>query len=259
MKIKQFIQIVKYSFIICAFTSCKKEDTAVSGNTSGTIVNGGTTDITDVVKNNFKSMVTISTTSTSITLKSDGIPDHVSPYWVSSNSLYEDQIEGQNVNPGNIGVQAFAMTIPLKPSEASSKEATSLGPIGMALNGVAIYNDREGGNVAVDASTLKSFDRAGAHNGPGNLYHYHFTGDFTGNDNDYLIGFLRDGFPLYGRKNSDGTYPTDLDANGGHFGVTKEFPDGIYHYHAANVAYLNSRFYVLKSGSYNGTKGTFTF
>ncbi|MBK7290919.1 MAG: hypothetical protein IPI78_12250 [Chitinophagaceae bacterium] len=39
----------------------------------------------------------------------------------------------------------------------------------MALNGVAIFNDR-GGNVPVDAGVLQSFDRAGAHPGPGNTY-----------------------------------------------------------------------------------------
>ena len=66
------------------------------------------------------------------------------------------------------------MTIPINPTEASTKEETTLGPIGMALNGVAIYNDREGGNVPVDAGVLSSMDRGGAHVGPGGTYHYHF-------------------------------------------------------------------------------------
>ena len=83
--------------------------------------------------------------------------------------------------------------------------------------------------------------------------------DITGNDNANLIGFLRDGFPIYARKDNDGTYPSNLDANGDHIGATADFPNGIYHYHAANTAYMGSRFYVLKAGSYNGTKGTFTF
>ena len=192
-------------------------------------------------------------------MRSNGTPDHVSPYWVNTNPLYETQISGQNTNPGMIGVQNFAMTIPTNPVEASSKEATSLGPIGMSLNGVAIFNDREGGNVPVDAGVLLSFDRAGAHPGPGNLYHYHFTGDFTGNDNANLIGFLRDGFPIYARRDNDGSYPSNLDVNGGHTGPTADFPTGIYHYHAANAAYMGSRFFVLKAGSYHGTKGTFTF
>ncbi len=248
------------SFIaLCAFTlgltvSCGNDDENVTPTTTGSV------SITDVVNSNYKSAVTISVSTSSIVLKSKGVPDHVSPYWGSGNVLYEaPTMTGQTVNPGNLQEQTFVMTIPINPSAASSKEATSLGPIGMALNGVAIYNDREGGNVPVDAGTLTSFDRGGAHSGPGGLYHYHFDGDFTSVDDANLIGFLRDGFPIYGRKDSDGTYPTDLDSNGGHTKVTADFTTAIYHYHTANTAYMNSRFYVLKSGSYHGTKGTFTF
>jgi hypothetical protein len=76
-------------------------------------------------------------------------------------------------------------------------------------------------------------------------------------DDAKLIGFLRDGFPIYGRKDTTGVYPT-LDVYGGHFGPTQDFPDGIYHYHASNVNYLNSGYYILKAGSYYGNKGTFT-
>ncbi len=37
------------------------------------------------------------------------------------------------------------------------------------------------------------------------------------------------------------------------------YTEGIYHYHASNVNYLDLGIHVLKSGSYHGTKGTFTF
>ena len=217
------------------------------------------TTITEVVKSNYKSMVTVSTSGTSITLKSQGIPDHKTAYWGEGNSLYEAQITGQGVTPGSLTTQNFVMTLNTNPTEASTKEATSLGPIGMALNGVAIYNDREGGNVAVDAGTLTTFDLGGGHSGPGGLYHYHFDGKYTSYDDAKLIGFLRDGFPIYGRKDKDGTYPSNLDTNGGHVAATADFPSGIYHYHSSKTSYLNSAFYVLKSGSYYGTKGTFTF
>lgn len=217
------------------------------------------TPIEAVVRANYKSAVTLSVSGSSIVLRSKGVPDHVTPYWGPGNALYEEQLAGQGQTPGFLTEQTFVMTIPSSPAEASTKEATSLGPIGMALNGVAIYNDREGGNVPVDAGVLQTFDRGGAHSGPGGLYHYHFDGDFTSYDDSRLIGFLRDGFPIYGRRDRDGTYPSDLDGNGGHVGTPAEFTQSIYHYHASRVSYLNSRFYVLKSGSYHGTKGTFTF
>ena len=244
-------------FAMLIILSDKKDE--IASGSGITTTTGGDVSITSVVTAKYKSAaVTIATNGSSITLRSNGTPDHVSPYWLAGHALYEAQLAGQHTNPGKIGEQNYAMTIPTNPAEASAKEATSLGPIGMALNGVAIFNDREGGNVPVDAGILSSFDRAGGHPGPGQLYHYHFTGDFTGNDDANLIGFLRDGFPIYARKDSDGSYPSDLDANGGHVGTTADFSTAIYHYHAANSAYMGSRFYVLKAGSYHGTKGTFT-
>ena len=129
--------------------------------------------------------------------------------------------------------------------------------IGMALNGVPLFNDREGGNVSLDAMTITTFDYSGAHPAPSKNYHYHTTGRYTSMDDAKLIGFLRDGFPIYGRKDTTGIYPT-LDSYGGHFGPTQDFTSGIYHYHASNVNYLNTGYYILKAGSYYGTKGTFT-
>lgn len=260
-QIRYFFTISVFLFIIFTLSFCNKTDnnTTSTPNTTSTTKDGAIS-ITSVVQSKYTSAVTISTSGNSIVLKSNGTPDHVTPYWGKGNTLYEaPSLTGQTVNPGNLQSQVFAMTIPSNPNEATTKEATSLGPIGMALNGVAIYNDREGGNVPVNAGTLLSFDRGGAHSGPGGLYHYHFTGDWIGNDDAKLIGFLRDGYPIYARKDKDGTYPSSLDANGGHISVTNEFPNGIYHYHASNTAYMGGRFYVLKSGSYYGTKGTFTF
>jgi len=255
MKSARNIFLSALALSVITVSSCKK-----STDDTGTGTTPGTVSTTSVVTAKYTSAVTIATSGGSITLRSNGTPAHVSPYWGVGNALYEaPSLPGQTTNPGIIGVQNYAMTIPTNPAEASTKEATTLGPIGMALNGVPIYNDREGGNVPVDAGVLTSMDRAGAHPGPGNTYHYHFTGDFTGNDDANLIGFLRDGFPIYARKDNDGSYPTNLDANGGHVGTTADFPTAIYHYHASNTAYMGSRFYVLKAGSYNGTKGTFTF
>ncbi len=243
----------------CGGDSPTSPSTSTTTTTTTTGSTGAGPSIASVASSRYRSGVTAAVGATSIVLRSTGVPDHVTPYWGVGNALYEAQLAGQTLTPGVIGAQTFAMTIPVTPAEAASKEATSLGPIGMALNGVAIYNDREGGNVPVDSGTLLSFDRAGAHVGPGALYHYHFDGDFTSSDDANLIGFLRDGFPIYGRRDQDGSYPSNLDTNGGHLGTTGDFAAAIYHYHTSSVAYMNSRFYILKAGSYHGTKGTFTF
>jgi hypothetical protein len=212
------------------------------------------TDITSVVEANYTNGVTVSTSDGFITITSTGTPEHVSAYWGAGHALYEANPTG--VNPGIIRERTNIMTIPVNPTAASSKEVTALGAIGMALNGVPIFNDREGGNVPLDSMVLEHFERAGGHVGPSG-YHYHVSGDFTTKDDAKLVGFIRDGFPLYGRQEEDGSYPTDLDENGGHFGPTADFPDGIYHYHCSNTNYLGLGVYVLKAGSYHGTKGTY--
>lgn len=249
-KIIQFATFSLFAISTTVYLSCSSDSSTSDASAT----------VPTVFSANYKSAVTLSATTTTVTMKSEGLPDHVTPYWGSGNALYEEQISGHVVNPGSMQSQNFVMTIPLNPTEASSKEETSLGPIGMALNGVAIYNDREGGNVPVDAGTLLSFDRAGAHSGPGGLYHYHFNGDFTTDDDANLLGWLRDGFPIYGRKcSATNDYAAGLDVNGGHTTATTEYPTGIYHYHCSNVNYMDSGYYILKAGSYHGTKGTFTF
>jgi len=48
-----------------------------------------------------------------------------------------------------------------------------------------------------------------------------------------LVGVLLDGFPLYGPVERDGTTPAELDACGGHVGLTPDVERPIYHYHVS--------------------------
>lgn len=67
------------------------------------------------------------------------LPNHKSPYWNSSHELYEaynGTNSNWNKNPNQIGEQNITFRIPLYPKEATNKEATSLGPIGLSVNGV---------------------------------------------------------------------------------------------------------------------------
>ena len=47
------------------------------------------------------------------------------------------------------------------------------------------------------------------------------------------IGFMADGFPIYGEEGYD--EGDELDSCNGHTGATTEFPNGIYHYHALSA------------------------
>ncbi|MEO8174012.1 MAG: hypothetical protein ABI581_13045, partial [Sediminibacterium sp.] len=143
--------------IFCLFAltltgACSKSDTGTGTGTTTT----ATVNISSVVSAKMLSgYVTVTTSGDNIILKSDGRPDHKSPYWGVGNAKYEAFPAGHSTNPnGSIGVQNYTMTIPAKPGTATTHEATSLGPIGMALNGVAIFNNQEMGGVSIDAGII---------------------------------------------------------------------------------------------------------
>lgn len=217
---------------------------------------------------------TITTSGNSFIIETTGLPNHTSPYWsnttartttgpdgnprttVSSSThpLYvaPTVTTGSQMAPGNIDDfnGSYTLTVSATPEKASSTSATGLGPIGLAVSGAVIYNDQEGPNVPLD-NAVGSLDYTAAHTGP-QSYHYHLEPKAWSNDDDKLIGIMADGFFLYGRRDYDGNYPTDLDASGGHFGPTPHNPDGEYHYHIQNTLYLN-QYYILFPGDYQGT------
>jgi hypothetical protein len=84
-------------------------------------------------------------------------------------------------------------------------------------------------------------------------YHYHLeplwlTANYTKSS---LLGFLLDGFPVYGpMENGVLIQNANLDAYHGHTSPTADYPNGIYHYHITSTdPYLNG------NGFY-GTPGT---
>lgn len=205
--------------------------------------------------------VTISFDGDQVTIVSNGLPNHTSPYWEESNPLHIDQVVGDHTTPGRISEGSFTVTLPLYPELASSSSATGLGAIGIAVSGPPIFNDEEGPNRPFDEPTATGLDYAGAHNGPSG-YHYHLeSSDVPENttlsyDDEKLVGIMADGFLLYGRKEMDGTYPADLDASGGHFGVTPHsYGEEIYHYHIKNEFYIAS-YVMLFGGDLQGTPNT---
>ncbi len=180
-----------------------------------------------------------------IVIRSDGVPDHDSPYFDSGDPRYTPY-DGSNpnfrLNPNRIAAVQTTYRIPRVPQESTNKEATPLGPIGVAVNGVPIYNQYAGPNQPLTFE-IDSFDQFNGHPQQAGQYHYHIEPlSITGTmGNDALIGVLLDGFPVYGPY-EDGRLVTnaDLDAYHGHFGPTEHFPDGIYHYHVtAEDPYIN--------------------
>lgn len=196
------------------------------------------------------SAVTISFDGDEITIQSNALPNHTSPYWTQNSDLYIDPIVAlqSGMSPGNITESNYTLTVSSAPEIAASTTATGLGAIGISVSGVPIYNQSEG-PTDVTESTASGFDWAGGHSGPTG-YHYHIEARDVGEnspltiDDDGLLGILSDGFLIYGRKcNSTGTYPGDGDASNGHFSTTQHSDEAFYHYHIVNELYLN--YYLL--------------
>lgn len=203
--------------------------------------------------------VTVSFSDDEITIVSNALPNHTSPYWRSDEALYIDPIVAnqQNISPGNISESSYTLTVPTHPEKATNASETGLGAIGISLTGVPIYNQSEG-PTDVTEGTASGFDWAGGHSGPSG-YHYHIEARDVQErspltiDDDKLLGIMSDGFLVYGRKcNSTGTYPTDGDASNGHFSTTQHSEEAFYHYHIVNEIYLNT-YYLLFGVDLQGT------
>lgn len=236
-------------------TACDQPEGYVADNTD-TDDTGGSSGSTPISAfDDFNSdAVTVSFDGDEITIESNGLPHHTSPYWDPNNDLYIEPVVANEaqMSPGRINERSYSLTVSASPEKASTTSSTGLGAIGISITGAPIFNEREGPNMSLSANVASGFDYAGGHMGPTG-YHYHLeVADVAENtllshDDEKLVGIMQDGFLLYGRRDIDGSYPTDLDESGGHFGVTPH-SDGeeIYHYHIINEFYIGS--YIILFG-----------
>lgn len=126
--------------------------------------------------------------------------------------------------------------------------------IGLSVQGAPINGEPP--SVVAHDGAIPAIDPCGGHLDPAGYYHWHLAASSANTamdnadisevrctnvdqDDAALVGFARDGFPLYGARDADGSAPTDLDACSGHTGATADFPDGVYHYHASASEPLN--------------------
>ena len=252
-------KVLSYSFIVLLITiigySCKKTSTAAI------VIDENVNSNIPAIYSKIYGNTSLSSDGTYVYIKTAGTPDHKSPYYPTSSSLYEaysgTTFTGVTFqkNPNVIAAQNYTFKIPLNPKVASNHTATPLGPIGIALNGVPFYNQYAGPNQPL-TNEVMSFDKYYGHPTGTSQYHYHVeplyltTVKFTKSS---LLGFLLDGFPVYGpEENGAAVQNSSLDAYHGHTTATIDYPNGIYHYHITDAdPYLNG------SGFY-GTPGTVT-
>lgn len=203
----------------------------------------------------------ITSDGTYIIIKTNGMPDHKSIYYPTSNALYQTfsgtTFNGVafNKNPNLINSFNYSFKIPLNPQVNNNHPATPLGAIGVSLNGVPFYNQYAGPNQPL-TNEISSFDQWWGHPQMQGGYHYHVEPTYLTTvkaTKSALLGFLLDGFSVYGPEENGVTITNAmLDAYHGHTSATADYPAGIYHYHITNTdPYING------SGFY-GTPGTVT-
>lgn len=203
----------------------------------------------------FSCRVELTITSTAVHIAADSEPDYTSNYFASTDPCYAAYTT-EFPDPNLISVQHLTLDIPLAPNTTHTQ--MGLGAVGVAIDGVEIFDNQAapGDDIFTEA---KSFDRCGGHPAPGGAYHFHGEPYAISSDDSHLIGVLRDGYFIYGRRDADSSLPT-LDAQGGHVGTTPDSSTPVYHYHlnlqtSTTPGTQGEQQWFLTTGTYEGSPG----
>ncbi len=141
-------------------------------------------------------------------------------------------------NPNAIEPQTVTLTLPAHPRLAKRPSCVPMGMIGVAVNGVALFNALD--DADRDALAHETQDACEGHPQMRGIYHYHsiptcLTGTSV-KGQEGLVGYALDGFPIFGPRGENGKLVTDadLDACHGHVGwvTLRGKRVRIYHYNA---------------------------
>ncbi|CAH1269352.1 Hypp4154 [Branchiostoma lanceolatum] len=154
-----------------------------------------------------------------LVLTSNGIPDHATSTFPSRG------------NPNDVREQSYTWRIPVTPTPASSPGCLGMGPIGMAVNGVPIFNPF---NInCLDAVENEVLDACDGHPAQRGNYHYHHEANCLPDNAESdsgasgIVGVAFDGIAIYGPRKEDGTLYVHNDLDACH-GITV---NGTYRYH----------------------------
>ncbi len=180
--------------------------------------------------------ISVSRTSSTLVIRGNGLPRKTLtgrfPIAPSDDAYTYDR------NPNTISSQAVSLTLPARPRIASNASCLPMGLIGIAVNGVAIFNALDDSHR--DAVAHETQDLCDGHPQMRGIYHYHSIPDClsgtTVTSQEKLVGYALDGFPLLGPRGENGKLLTnkDLDACHGHTSwiTVNGKRTRTYHYHA---------------------------
>jgi hypothetical protein len=193
---------------------------------------------------------------TIVQLVSDDQPDHASNYFPAANACHADYQPAAH-NPNMIGVKAMKMSVAVTPTPGG--RVMMLGTVGLAVNGVALFNNMaaHGDDIYVES---RSFDQCQGHPTGTSVYHHHSEPYSITYDDANFVGVMMDGYPVYGRRDADGSMPV-LDGFGGHSSATADSTTPVYHYHinlqtSTTPGTVGQSVWFITRGMYAATPGT---
>jgi YHYH protein len=184
----------------------------------------------------WKGAVVFSRTSRALEIAGNGLPRST----VTGRFPIEpsDDAYAYDRNPNAIRSRTISFSLPVSPTRASRPSCLPMGMIGIALNGVAIFNALDDSHR--DAVAHETQDVCDGHPQMRGIYHYHsiprcLTGSSPASQQE-LVGYALDGFAILGPRAENGELLTnaDLDACHGHTSwiVLGGKRVHTYHYHA---------------------------
>ena len=143
-----------------------------------------------------------------------------------------------DTNPNHVAAQSFSWTVPADPTSGASPSCTGLGPIGVFVNGVVMFNALD--DAGRDAGAHEVQDSCDGHPQGADVYHYHDfstclqTAADSAPGSSTLIGYALDGYGVYVERDAKGNLPTDADLDACHGRTSTVMWDGkavkMYHY-----------------------------
>ncbi len=167
-------------------------------------------------------------------ISSDGMPTHAMMNGITATNL---QVPTAQNFQGSRGWK-----IPLAPALASTTTSAVDGPIGVAINGVPIFNPcKQGGCQNGDTKVLGELDICNGHAGRADDYHYHaaptclMAGHAANYWDTHPLGWALDGFAIYGYFDADGSVASRDGICGGNTSSVSNGPSA-YSYHVTDTS-----------------------
>lgn len=179
-------------------------------------------------------LTSITCDSTYAYVKTNGLAGHLMMDGITATNL---QIPlAQNFFGAN------AWRIPIVPAIANTTTPVDDGPIGVAVNGVPIFNPcKQGGCQNGDTKMLGELDDCNGHAGRADDYHYHaaptclLSTQPANYWDTHPVGWALDGFAIFGFNDANGTVATRDNICGGNANAVVGGPAG-YSYHVTTSA-----------------------